>query len=55
MLAKLDKTQDSEAIGHFTTEHLKMSGAYWCIGSFYLLGERMEGRRDEMIQFVKSC
>ena len=55
MLAKLDKTQDSEAIGHFTTEHLKMSGAYWCIGSFYLLGERMEDRRDEMIQFVKSC
>ena len=55
MLAKLDSTKDSEAIGYFTSEHLRMSGAYWAIGSNILLGNKMEGRRDDMIQFVKKC
>jgi geranylgeranyl transferase type-2 subunit beta len=32
-----------------------MSGAYWCIGSFKLLGYNLDNRRDEMVKFVKSC
>lgn len=55
MLARLDSTTDSESIGFFTMEHLKLSGIYWCLGSYKLLGETMEQRRDELIQFVKSC
>lgn len=55
MLDRLDQTKDSEAIGYFTSEHLRMSGAYWCIGSNKLLGNSMERRRDDMISFVKSC
>jgi hypothetical protein len=38
MLDRLDQTKDSEAIGYFTSEHLRMSGAYWAIGSYHLLG-----------------
>jgi geranylgeranyl transferase type-2 subunit beta len=49
MLARLDQTKDSEAIGYFTSEHLRMSGAYWAIGGNYLLGNKMGGRRTEMI------
>jgi geranylgeranyl transferase type-2 subunit beta len=55
MLDKLEKTKDSEAIGYFTSEHLRMSGAYWCIGSNMLLGRNLEARRSEMINFVKKC
>jgi len=55
MLAKLDNTKDQDAIGHFTNEHLKMSGVYWCIGSMRLIGKVPEDRRDEFISFVKSC
>ena len=36
-LQNLDSTTDSDAIGHFTNEHLKLPGAYWCIGSLKLL------------------
>jgi hypothetical protein len=32
-LKNLDKTVDSDAIGHYTNEHLKISGGYWCIGA----------------------
>jgi len=32
-----------------------MSGAYWAIGSNYLLGHKMTERRDEMIAFIKAC
>lgn len=55
MLSKLDETKDSEAIGYFTSEHLRMSGAYWCIGSNMLLGHSMENRREDMIKFVQEC
>jgi len=54
MLTRLDQTKDSEAIGYFTSEHLRMSGAYWCIGSNILLGNKMEARRPEMIKFIKA-
>ncbi len=55
MLAKLDNTKDQDAIGHFTNEHIKMSGVYWCIGSMRLIGKLPLERRDEFISFVKSC
>ena len=55
MLEKLDQTKDSEAIGFFTSEHLRMSGMYWAIGSFQLLGYPMSERREEMIKFIKAC
>lgn len=55
MLARLDSTTDSESIGFFTMEHLKLSGIYWALGSYKLLGESLETRREELIAFVKSC
>jgi hypothetical protein len=55
MLVKLDQTTDNFAIGFFSQEHLKLSGAYWCIGALKLLKKLDEKRRDEMIQFVKNC
>lgn len=55
MLGKLDKTTDSESIGYFTSEHLKMSGAYWCLGSYLTLGTNLESRRESLVKFVKEC
>ena len=56
MLDRLDQTKDSEAIGYFTSEHLRMSGAYWAIGSYHLLGNQMPPeRRTEFINFIKAC
>jgi len=51
-LVKLDKTTDPDAIGSFMNEHLKMSGAYWCIGSLKLLRKLDDARREEMINFI---
>lgn len=36
-LYKLDSSADIDAIGHYTNEHLKLPGAYWCIGAIKLL------------------
>jgi len=36
-------------------EHLKMSGAYWCIGSLKMLGKLDEDRKEEMIGFIEKC
>ena len=51
-LLKMDQTSDPDAIGFFMNEHLKMSGAYWCIGSLKLMRKLDENRRAEMIQFI---
>jgi len=51
-LMKLDKTEDPDAIGVFMNEHLKMAGAYWCIGSLKLLKKLDDERKDEMIKFI---
>lgn len=32
-----------------------MSGAYWAIGSYQLLGNSMHERKDEMVKFIKAC
>ena len=54
-LAKMDQTSDPDAIGFFMNEHLKMSGAYWCIGALRLLGKLDDSRKDEMVQFIQAC
>eukprot|EP00353_Schmidingerella_taraikaensis_P018426 CAMPEP_0185600214 /NCGR_PEP_ID=MMETSP0436-20130131/248_1 /TAXON_ID=626734 ORGANISM="Favella taraikaensis, Strain Fe Narragansett Bay" /NCGR_SAMPLE_ID=MMETSP0436 /ASSEMBLY_ACC=CAM_ASM_000390 /LENGTH=70 /DNA_ID=CAMNT_0028229865 /DNA_START=31 /DNA_END=243 /DNA_ORIENTATION=+ len=51
-LKKMDQTQDPDAIGFFMNEHLKMSGAYWCIGSLKLMRKLDDQRKDEMIAFI---
>ena len=54
-LASLDKTLDSDAIGHYTNEHLKVPGAYWCIGSLKLLNALTDERKKEIASFIKAC
>ena len=54
-LMKMDKSTDPDAIGFFMNEHLKMSGAYWCIGSLKLLQKLDDARKEEMIRFIKAC
>lgn len=54
-LLNLDKTMDSDAIGHYTNEHLKLPGAYWCIGGLKLLNSVPLERKDEISLFIKSC
>ena len=54
-LVGLDKTLDSDAIGHYTNEHLKLPGAYWCIGSLKLLNKLSEERKQEIAAFIKAC
>ena len=51
----MDQTQDPDAIGFFMNEHLKMSGAYWCIGSLKLLKKLDNSRKEEMIAFIQGC
>lgn len=36
-------------------EHLKMSGAYWTIGSLKLIGKLDHGRKPELVEFIKAC
>ena len=54
-LNNLDKTIDSDAIGHYTNEHLKLPGAYWCIGALKLLNQLGQERKEEMVAFIKAC
>lgn len=54
-LLKLDSTHDQYAIGFFMNEHLKLPGAYWCISALNLLNKLDDKRKDEMIEFIKSC
>ena len=54
-LLKMDQSTDPDAIGFFMNEHLKMSGAYWCIGSLKLLRKLDDNRKDEMIRFIQAC
>ena len=54
-LNNLDKSEDPDAIGNFMNEHLKLPGAYWCIGSLKLINKLDDSRKDEMIKFVEEC
>ena len=55
MLTGYEKTTDSWAIGFFSNEHLKVSGAYWCIGALRMLKKLGQDRKQEMIDFLKNC
>lgn len=48
-LEGLDKTRDSDAIGFFTNEHLKLPGGYWCVGALSLLKKLYWDRKDEIV------
>jgi len=51
-----EKVDETDAIGWFTNEHLRMSGAYWCIGSLKLIHKLdFERTKQSMVQFVKEC
>lgn len=50
-----DGTKDADAIGHYTNEHLKLPGAYWCIGALKLLDDSYISRKDEIVAFVLAC
>ena len=54
-LEQLDKTTDSDAIGHYTNEHLKLPGGYWCIGALKILNELKMDRKEEIVGFIKAC
>lgn len=54
-LQNLDKTTDSDAIGHYTNEHLKVPGGYWCVGALKLLNSLYEERKEEIVSFLKKC
>ena len=54
-LENLDKTKDSDAIGVFTNEHLKLPGGYWCVGALSLLKKLYWDRKDEIVAFVAAC
>ena len=54
-LFDLDKTMDSDAIGHYTTEHLKLPGAYWCISALKVINKLDLDRKEEIVKFVQAC
>ena len=54
-LQDLDKTKDSEAIGFYTNEHLKLPGGYWCVGALSLIKSIYWERKAEIVEFVKRC
>jgi geranylgeranyl transferase type-2 subunit beta len=54
-LENLDKTQDADAIGFYTNEHLKLPGGYWCVGALCLLKKLYLDRKDEIVSFVAAC
>ena len=49
-LLKLEKSSDLESIGNYLTSHLKMGGAYWSLGSLYLLKvELSDEQKDNLM------
>ena len=54
-LQDLDKTKDSDAIGFYTNEHLKLPGGYWCVGALSLIKKIYWERKAEIVGFVKRC
>lgn len=54
-LLGLDTTLDKFAIGFYSSEHLKLPGAYWCCSALSTLGQLPDSRREEITSFIKSC
>jgi geranylgeranyl transferase type-2 subunit beta len=54
-LLNLDRDILEDSIGYYTSEHLKMGGAYWTIGSLACLDRLDEERKEEIVTFVGQC
>lgn len=54
-LINLDKTKDSEAIGYYTNEFLKMGALYWGVGAVWCLNAISDLKKQEIIDFVLAC
>ncbi len=54
-LNSLDKF--SEGLEYFLTDHIRLAGTYWCVGSIAALGktEILEMRKQEVLKFVLDC
>jgi geranylgeranyl transferase type-2 subunit beta len=47
--------EKTESLEYYLTEHLRMSGVYWGLGTLGILGAKGTLDREALIQFVKSC
>ena len=47
--------EKTESLEYYLTEHLRMSGVYWGLGTLGILGATQTLDRDALIRFVKSC
>lgn len=55
-LIKLDKTPDKDSLGHYTSEHLRVSALYWGVGALNLINE-LEKRElnNDTVEYLKKC
>ena len=54
-IINLDKTQDSDAIGYYTNEYLKIGALYWGIGAISCLDFLDKLPKDDIVKFILSC
>lgn len=54
-LLNLDRDILEDSIGYYTSEHLKMGGAYWTLGSLAAMNRLDDARKDEIVEFVQRC
>ena len=54
-LLNLDRDILEDSIGFYTSEHLRMGGAYWTIGSLSALQRLDDSRKEEIVNWVLSC
>lgn len=54
-LTSLDTTTDKFAIGFYSSEHLKLPGAYWCISALSTLDKLPDPKRDSLSAFLAQC
>lgn len=51
-LLNLDREILEDSLGYYTSEHLKMGGAYWTIGSLATIQKLDNDRKEEILTFV---
>lgn len=54
-LTSLDKTKDKDAIGFFTSEHLRVAALYWGISALNLINSISVHDKNKTITFLLSC
>lgn len=54
-ILSLNKTKDSDAIGYYSNEYLKIAAFYWGIGALSCLNKVDSLNKDEVIAFVLNC